>query len=76
MKLGHINHLAWAVDEAEGWRGNMTGNPDEGPLEQFDATIKICRQALTEARRDRRTITAQKKRIAELEDRVRGLSAS
>lgn len=38
--------LKWAVDNAEDWRGSMTGNPDPGPLREFDENIKIAKGAL------------------------------
>lgn len=76
MNNRQIQHLAWAVGEAETWRGSLVGNPDEGPLERFDAAITKAKQAVKAARADKRLITELKKRNNELEDRVRGLSAS
>jgi hypothetical protein len=50
MKAKHLKALHWAVREAESWRGSMIGNPDTGPLEAFNAQIKLCKEALKEAR--------------------------
>lgn len=52
MKPSHIKALAWAVDEAEGWRGSLTGNPDPVPLAEFDAKIAQAKAALRELRHD------------------------
>lgn len=54
MKRRHIAALAWAVREAEGWRGSLVGNPDPGPLMEFDANIAAAKEALKDLRRDAR----------------------
>lgn len=52
-----LNRLLWrAVSEAEAWRGSMTGNPDPGPLEEFDAFIAKAKQALKKVRRNDRSL--------------------
>ncbi len=38
--------LKWAVNEAETWRGSMTGDTYTGRLEEFDRKIKACRSVL------------------------------
>lgn len=38
--------LRWALDQAENWRGSMTGNPDPRPLEEFDKRVRKCKEAL------------------------------
>lgn len=48
LTLRHIKTLRRAVDEASGWRGSMTGNPDPAPLEEFDAFIAEAREAIRE----------------------------
>lgn len=42
----HVKALAWAVREAEAWRGNLVGNPDPRPLAAFDAQVKQAKEAL------------------------------
>lgn len=50
--------LAWAIDEAETWRGTMVGNPDPEPLAEFDAMIEEAREALRTVGRMERTMKA------------------
>lgn len=59
IRAKHIKALAFAVREAEGWRGSMTGNPDPEPLREFDARIKEMKEALRVVR------AAQKREAAE-----------
>jgi len=54
VKRRHIEALAWAVREAEGWRGSMTGNPDPVPLAEFDAKVASAKEALREIRKAER----------------------
>lgn len=41
-----IQALKWAVEQAESWRGSMTGNPDPEPLEAFDKQVADAKGAL------------------------------
>lgn len=61
-----IRALAWAIDNAEDWRGSMTGNPDPEPLREFDAAIAKAKAALRKVRATRRA--AQSKRTAGWDD--------
>lgn len=38
--------LAWAVNRAAEWRGELVGNPDPAPLKAFDAQVRAARLAL------------------------------
>lgn len=52
LTQSELRALARAVSEAETWRGSMTGNPDPGPLEEFDAFVAKAKQALKKVRRN------------------------
>ena len=41
-----VKLLEEAIDGAASWRGAMIGNPDPGPLADFDAEIAAMRKAL------------------------------
>lgn len=45
-----IKVLSWAVQQAEFWRGSMTGNPDTAPLAAFDKQIKKAKEAIKAAK--------------------------
>ncbi len=72
MKPRHIKALRRAVDEAEVWRGSMTGNPDPEPLEEFDAFIAEAREALGQAGREAKEL----RRLREIESRFIAMKAS
>ncbi|UXX42089.1 hypothetical protein [Pseudomonas phage phiH2] len=52
LTQSELRALARAVSEAEAWRGSMVGNPDPGPLEEFDAFVAKAKQALKKVRRN------------------------
>jgi hypothetical protein len=52
LTQSELRALSRAVSEAEAWRGSMTGNPDPGPLEEFDAFVAKAKQALKKVRRN------------------------
>lgn len=56
LTQSELRALSRAVSEAEAWRGSMTGNPDPGPLEEFDAFIAKAKQALKKVRRNDRSL--------------------
>lgn len=58
-----LRALAWAVGEAESWRGSLVGNPDPGPLEAFDACVAKAKLAMKKVRRNNKS-TAQKRPMA------------
>lgn len=43
----HVKALGWAVAQAEDWRGSLVGNPDPGPLEEFDRFIAQAKEAMS-----------------------------
>jgi hypothetical protein len=58
----HLNALKRAIDEAEGWRGQLIGNPDPGPLEEYDGFIAEARVALKSVRRLNREVRLERHR--------------
>jgi hypothetical protein len=46
LRHKHVKALTRAVWEAEAWRGQLVGNPDPRPLEEFDRFIATAREAL------------------------------
>lgn len=56
LPRGTIKSLAEALDEAEGWRGTLIGNPDPEPLKEFDANIRRMRDALKAVRDQQRAL--------------------
>ena len=46
----HIKALKRAIDEAEVWRGSLTGSPYPEDLEAFDNFIATARQGLAEVK--------------------------
>jgi hypothetical protein len=46
LRHKHVKALQRAVAEAACWRGNLIGNPDPYPLEEFDKHIATAREAL------------------------------
>ena len=58
----HLNALKRAIEEAEGWRGSMTGNPDPEQLEEFDEFIDTAKAALKSVRRLNREVRLERRR--------------
>lgn len=58
----HLSALKRAIDEAEGWRGSMIGNPDPEPLEEFDGFIATARKALKSVRRLNNEVRLERRR--------------
>lgn len=56
LRKKHIDALQRAIDEAEVWRGTLTGNPDPTALEEYDAFIATARAGLKEVRAVYRTL--------------------
>lgn len=46
-----INCIAWAIRNAEVWRGSLVGNPNPKRLEQFDKDIKHAKQGMRKLRK-------------------------
>lgn len=46
LSRAEIRLLAEAVSEANDWRGSLVGNPDPGPLDEFDARITKMKAAI------------------------------
>jgi hypothetical protein len=46
LSEGQRSALRRAVAEAQVWRGSMVGNPDTGPLDEFDRFIFKAKSAL------------------------------
>lgn len=42
----HVKALARALREAKTWRGTLVGNPDTGPLEEFDRFIATANEGM------------------------------
>jgi hypothetical protein len=42
----HVKALARALREASTWRGTLVGNPDTGPLEEFDRFIATAKEGM------------------------------
>lgn len=49
-----IYMLARAVEQAEEWRGALVGNPNPGPLQEYDAFIAQCKATLRKLRKAKR----------------------
>ena len=52
-----IDLLKEAVELASDWRGNMVGAAPQEDIEEFDAFIKGCKEALTVVRAMRKETT-------------------
>lgn len=58
----HLNALKRAIDEAEGWRGSLIGNPDPEQLEEFDEFIDTAKAALKSVRKLNREVRLERRR--------------
>ena len=54
--------LKRAIEEAEGWRGSMIGNPDPEQLEEFDEFIATARKALKAVRKLNNEVRLERRR--------------
>lgn len=58
----HLSALNRAIDEAEGWRGSMIGNPDPEQLDEFDEFIATARKALKSVRKLNNEVRLERRR--------------
>lgn len=58
----YLSALKRAIEEAEGWRGSMIGNPDPEPLEEFDEFIATARKALKAVRKLNNEVRLERRR--------------
>lgn len=61
LKPMHLRALKRAIEDAECWRGELTGNPDTGALKEFDRFIATAKTALDLVKTQQKQIKAMNK---------------